>query len=165
MQGNASTMRFSDSQGVTHHLPCSKGGQEGHDLDTIHSAVPVHPSIGRVCERQLGCKVVGICDDTFIIARLSKALPCAAEMKKILKADLGMDLNVPKSSVFFPGTSFSLDTARSALELAVSFFRFIRMYMYTYIHVWYSFNLSRSRGNSATMYLSSILYACMYIHI
>ena len=26
MQGNASTMRFSDNQGVTHHLPCSKGG-------------------------------------------------------------------------------------------------------------------------------------------
>jgi len=27
MQGNASTMRFSDNQEVTHHLPCSKGGQ------------------------------------------------------------------------------------------------------------------------------------------
>ena len=26
MQGNASTMRFSDNQGVTHLLPCSKGG-------------------------------------------------------------------------------------------------------------------------------------------
>ena len=26
MQSNASTMRFSDNQGVTHHLPCSKGG-------------------------------------------------------------------------------------------------------------------------------------------
>jgi len=119
MQGNASTMRFNDSQGVTHHLPCSKGGQQGHGLETIHSAVPVHPSIGRVCERHLGCKVVGICDDIFIIARLSKALPCAAEMnlKKILKADLNMDLNVPKFNVFFPGTSFSLDTARCALEL------------------------------------------------
>jgi len=63
--------------------------------------------------------VVGICDDIFIIARLSKALSCAAEMKKILKADLDMDLNVPKFNVFFPGTSFSLDTARSALDLAV----------------------------------------------
>ena len=29
MQGNASTMRFSENQGVTHHLPCSKGGQQG----------------------------------------------------------------------------------------------------------------------------------------
>jgi len=26
IQGNASTMRFSDNQGVTHHLPYSKGG-------------------------------------------------------------------------------------------------------------------------------------------
>ena len=33
MQGNTSTMRFSDNQGVTHHLPCSKGGQQGDGLD------------------------------------------------------------------------------------------------------------------------------------
>jgi len=62
--------------------------------------------------------VVGICDDIFIIARLSKALSCAAEMKNILKADLDMDLNVPKFNVVFPDTSFSLDTARSALDSA-----------------------------------------------
>ena len=67
----------------------------------IRFAVTVHPSIGRVCAR-LDCKVVGICDDIFIIARLSKALSCAAELEKILKADLDMDLNVPKFNVFFP---------------------------------------------------------------
>jgi len=81
--------------------------------------VTVHLSIGRVCARHLDCKVVGICDDIFIIARLSKALSCTAEMKKILKADLDMDLNVPQFNVFFPVTSFSLDTARSALDSAV----------------------------------------------
>jgi len=81
--------------------------------------VTVHPSIGRVCERHLGCKVVGICDDIFILAPLSEALSCAAEMKKILKADLDMDVNVPKFNVFFPDPSLSLETARSALDLAV----------------------------------------------
>jgi len=35
MQGNASTMRYRDNQGVTHHLPCSKGGQQGDGLETI----------------------------------------------------------------------------------------------------------------------------------
>ena len=40
-------------------------------------------------------------------------------MKKILKADLDVDLNVPKFNVFFPGTFFSVDSARSALERAV----------------------------------------------
>ena len=79
----------------------------------------VHASIGRVCARHLDCKVVGICVNTFIVARLSKALSCAAEMKRILKADLDMDLNVPKFNVFFPDTAFSLDTARSALDSAV----------------------------------------------
>ena len=72
-----------------------------------------------VCARHLDCRVVGICDDIFIIVRLSKALSCAAEMKKILKADLDRDLNVPKFNVFFPDTSFTLDTARSALDSAV----------------------------------------------
>jgi len=119
MQGNASTMHFSDNQGVTHHLPCSKGGQQGNGLETIRFAVTVHPSIGRVCERHLDCKVVGICDNIFIIARLSKALSSAAEMKKVLKADLDIDLNVPKFNVFFPDTSFSLDTARFGLDSAV----------------------------------------------
>jgi len=118
-QGNASTMRFSDNQGVTHHLPCSNGGQQGDGLETIRFAVTVHPSIGRVCERHLSSKVVGICDNIFIFARLSKALSCTAEMKKFFKADLDMDLNVPKFNVFFPGTSFSLDTARSAFDLTV----------------------------------------------
>ena len=40
-------------------------------------------------------------------------------MKKNLQADLDMDLNVPKFNVFFPDTSFTLDTARSALDSAV----------------------------------------------
>ena len=84
MQGNASIMLLSDNQGVTHHLPCCKWGQQGDGLETIRFAVTVHPSIGRVCEQHLDCRVVGICDDIFIIARLSKALSCAAEMEKIL---------------------------------------------------------------------------------
>ena len=63
--------------------------------------------------------MVGICDDIFITARLSKALSCAAEMKKILKADLDMDINVPKFNVFLPDASFSLDIARSALDSVV----------------------------------------------
>jgi len=119
MQGNASTMRFNDNQGVTHHLPCSKEGQQGDGLETIRFAVTVHPSIGRVCEQHLDCKVVGMCDYIFVIARLSQALSCAAERKKILKVDLDMDLNLPKFDVSLPGNSFSLDTARSALERAV----------------------------------------------
>jgi len=91
---------------------CSKGGQQGDGLATIRFAVTVHPSIGRVCERHLDCRVVGICDDIFIIPRLSKALSCAAELKKILEADLDMDLNVPKFNFSFrtlPLASTQLD--------------------------------------------------------
>jgi len=94
MWGNASIMRFSDNQGTTHPLPCSKGGQQGDSLETIRFAVTAHLSIGRVCERHLGCKVVGICDDIFIVDSLSDALSCAAELKQILKADFDIVLNV-----------------------------------------------------------------------
>jgi len=74
IQGNTSTMCFSDNQGVTHHLPYSKGGQKGDGLETIRFVATIQPSIGRVCARHLDCKVVDICDDIFIITRLSKAL-------------------------------------------------------------------------------------------
>ena len=57
------------------------------------------------------------------------ALPLSVNLKcyatkvathiKILKADLDMDLNMPKFNFFFLDTSFSLDTARSALDSAV----------------------------------------------
>ena len=101
-------MRFSDNQGVTHHVPCPKGGQEGDGLETIRFAVIGHPSIGRVCARHLDCK--DICDDIFIVARLSKPLSCAAEMKKILKADQDMDLNVPKFNVFCLASDMSMSS-------------------------------------------------------
>jgi len=74
-------MRFRDNQDTTHHLPCSKGGQQGDDLETIQFSVTVHPSIGRVFEKHLGCKVVGICDDIFIVGSLSDALSCANELE------------------------------------------------------------------------------------
>ena len=98
--------------------PARKGGSRVRFRD-YSPAVTVHPSIKRVCARHLDCKVVGICDDIFIIARLSKALSSTAKMKNILKVDLDMDLNVPIFNVFFPDTTFSLDTARSALDSAV----------------------------------------------
>jgi len=35
MQGNASIMRFRDNQEQTHHLPCSKVGQQADALESI----------------------------------------------------------------------------------------------------------------------------------
>jgi len=120
MQGNASTMRFSDNQGTTHHLPCSKGGQHGDSLETIRFAVTVHLSIGRVCEKRLAIKVVGICDDIFIVGTLSDALSCAAELKQILKVDLDMVLNVSKFNLYFPHPSLNLEEIRYTFERAVT---------------------------------------------
>jgi len=120
MQGNASIMRFSDKKGTTHHLPCSKGGQQGDSLETIRFAVTVHLSISRVCKRHLGCKVVGICDNIFIVGSLSNALSCAADLKQILKADLDMVLNVSKFNHYFPDPTLNIVQARFTFDLAVN---------------------------------------------
>ena len=120
MQGNASIVRFSDNQGTTHYLPCSKGGQQGDGLETIHFAVTVYPSIGRVCERHLGCKVVGICDDILIVGSLFDALSCATELKQILKADLDMVLNVSKSNLYFPDPALNIVQARFKFDVVVN---------------------------------------------
>jgi len=120
MQGNTSIIRFSDNQGTTHHLLCSKGGHQGDGLETIRFAVTVHPSIVRVCERHLGCKVVVFCDDISIVGSLSDALSCAAELKQILKADLDMVLNVSKSNLYFPNPALNIVQARSIFDLAVN---------------------------------------------
>ena len=85
MAGKASRSYDDGRVQVGDELPRPRTGQQGDGLETIRFAVTFHPSIGRVCARHLDFKVVGICDDIFIIARLSKALSCAAEMKKILK--------------------------------------------------------------------------------
>ena len=107
--GNASTMRFRDNQDTTHHLPCSKGGQQGDGLKTIRFAVTVHPSISRVCEGHLDCKVMGICDDIFIVGSLSDSFSCAAELKQIQKVDLDMVLNVSKFILYFPDPCLNLE--------------------------------------------------------
>ena len=44
-----------------------------------------------------------ICDDVFIVALLAEGLALAAELKQVLKRDLGLDLDVPKFNCFFPG--------------------------------------------------------------
>jgi len=89
--------------------------------DTIFRfAVTVHPSIGRVYERHLGCKVVGICDNIFIVGSLSDTLSCAAELKQILKADLDMVPNVSKFNHYFVDPALNIVEARSAFDLAVN---------------------------------------------
>ena len=50
-------------------------------------------------------------------------------MQKILKADLDMDLNVPKFNVFFPDTSFSLLALLSTVQ-------YVRILPYLILPLW-----------------------------
>jgi len=44
MQGNASTMRFRDNQGVAHHLALLEEGRQSDGVETIRCTATVHPS-------------------------------------------------------------------------------------------------------------------------
>jgi len=91
MQGNASTLRFTDNRGQPHNLMCSKGGQQGGGFKKVRFAVTIHPSIGRVFQRNPACKGDAICDDIFVVAPLQEALALLSELKLILKQDLDLD--------------------------------------------------------------------------
>jgi len=73
MQGHASTLHFTDHREQPHHLTCSRGGQ-GDGFETVHFAVTIHPSIGRVFQRHPACKGAAICDDYFVVGPLQAAL-------------------------------------------------------------------------------------------
>ena len=87
---------FTDHRGQPHHLTCSKGQQQGDGFETVRFAVTIHPSIGRVFQRQPDSKGTAICDDIFVVVPLQEALALVAELKRILKQDLDLDQDVPK---------------------------------------------------------------------
>ena len=116
MHANSSTLRFIDHRGQPHHLPCSKGGQQGDGFETVRFAVTTLPSIGRVFQRHPACKGAAICDDIFVVAPLQEALALVAELKLILKQDLDLDLDVPKFNCFFPGNRLNDDQARELFK-------------------------------------------------
>jgi len=77
---------------------------------TVYRSIGIGP--GRVCERHLGSKLVGICDDIFIVGSLSDALSCTVELKQILKVDIDMVLDVSKFNLYCPDSSLNLEDVR-----------------------------------------------------
>jgi len=61
------------------------------------------------------CTGAAICDDVFIVAPLAEGLALAAELKRVLKQDLDLDLDVPKFNCYFPGDRINDDEHAHAL--------------------------------------------------
>jgi len=113
MQGTASTLHFSDYQGLAYKSACSKGGQQGDAFETGRFAVTTLPSFVRVFARHAACTGAAMCNDVFIVAPLAEDFAVAAELKQVLKQDL--DLEVSKLNCFFLGDRINDDDHARAL--------------------------------------------------
>jgi len=116
MQGHASTLRCIDNRGQLHHLPCSKGGQQGDGIETVRFTVTIHTSICLVFQRHPACKGTAICDEFFVVAPLQEALALVADLKLLLKQDLDLDLDVPKFNCYVPSNRLDDDQARELVK-------------------------------------------------
>ena len=63
----------------------------------------IHHLWGRVHSKFPGARAVAYADDGYIKTKLSVALQVLAELKRVLKEDAGLELNVAKTSVLPKG--------------------------------------------------------------
>ena len=73
----------------------------------------IHHLWGRVLVKLEEARAIANADDGYIKAKLSSALQVLAELKRVLKEDAGLELNVNKTSVLPKGVS-----QRAAFDVA-----------------------------------------------
>ena len=96
MHDTASTLRYLDPSGSTHHIDGTRGGQQGDPLEMYRFSHTIHPLWGRVMARFPDARAVAYADDGFVKDRLLSVLRILAELKFAFKQDLGMELTLHK---------------------------------------------------------------------
>ncbi len=79
------------------------GGQKGDPLEMLIFNLTVHHIWGRVLAKFQGARAVAYADDGYVKGKLSEALQVLAELKRVLKEDAGLELNISKT-VILPKT-------------------------------------------------------------
>ncbi len=75
------------------------GGQQGNPLEMLIFNLTVHHIWGRVLAKFQGARAVAYTDDGYIKGKLSVVLQVLAELKRVLKEDSGLELNISKTAV------------------------------------------------------------------
>ncbi len=75
------------------------GGQQGDPLEMLIFNLTVHHIWGRVLAKFQGARAVAYADDGYIKGKLSVVLQVLAELKRVLKEDSGLELNISKTAV------------------------------------------------------------------
>ena len=99
------TLRYFDWDGQVHFAKGETGGQQGDPLEMLIFNLTTHNLWGRVLAKFQEARAIAYADDGYIKGKLSVALQVLAELKRVLKEDAGLELNVSKTSILPKGTT------------------------------------------------------------
>jgi hypothetical protein len=114
--GSLDKVRYFDWDGQVHLAKGKTGGQQGDPLEMLIFNLTIHNLWGRVLAKFQEARAVAYADDGYIKGKLSVALQVLAELKRVLKEDAGLELNVSKTSILPKGT-----TQQAVFDVAHSF--------------------------------------------
>ena len=98
-------LRYFDWDGQVHLAKGKTGGQQGDPLEMLIFNLTIHHLWGRVLEKFQEARAVAYADDGYIKGKLSVALQVLAELKRVLKEDAGLELNIAKTSILPKNTT------------------------------------------------------------
>jgi hypothetical protein len=99
MQSCETRLRYFDWDGQVHIVKGKTGGQQGDPLEMLIFNLTVHHIWGRVLSKFQGTRAVAYADDGYIKGKLSVVLQVLSELKRVLKEDAGLELNISKTAV------------------------------------------------------------------
>ena len=98
-------LQYFDLEGLFYLSKGLTGGRQGDPLEMLVFCITIHHLWGRVLTKFPEDRTVANGDDGYIKTKLSVSLQVLVEMKRILKEDTGLELNVVKTSVLPKGIS------------------------------------------------------------
>jgi hypothetical protein len=92
-------LRYFDWDGQVHIAKDKTGGQQGDPLEMLIFNLTVHHIWGRVLAKFQGTRAVAYADDGYVKGKLSVDLQVLADLKRVLKEDAGLELNISKTAI------------------------------------------------------------------
>ena len=99
MRSCEARLRYFDWDGQVHIVKGKTGGQQGDPQEMLIFNLTVHHIWGRVLAKFQGARAVAFADDGYIKGKLSVVLQVLAELKRVLKEDAGLELNISKTVI------------------------------------------------------------------
>ncbi len=96
---NKQQLRYFDWDGQFHLAKGKTGRHQGDPLEMFIFNLTIHHLWGRVLEKFQEDRTVVYVDDGYIKGKLSVPLEVLSDLKRVLKEDTGLELNITKTSI------------------------------------------------------------------